>query len=215
MEQNFSPISNQQKNKEDTSFSRKREQVIQEIIEAGNKTGKKVDFIDHGNDYFSYSELNFNEEVLQGLGDQDKYTVKEFVKFFDSYLKSPVILDSFEDDKNVTDLNDISTREGWKRAHLGEDAQRFYNSNRLGRCLKAVNPFIFLHKNIVNPSIKNRLENLEKETPRELLEKVEGEYMVKYYFLSEEEKVRVEKKFSEVLREVVDIFISKHKVNEN
>jgi|GEM_PF-2371821 len=202
--------------KEGTIIPPEKEKIINDLVEIGNKTGNKIYFKDFGNYSKQDEGLSFNEETLSGLDEEDKEVVKAFVDFLDSYQEWPVFLDSFSGkDKNVKDLDDKATREGWEREHLDEGKKKLYNSNRIKQCIKAINPFIMLCDKIVAPGAKEKLHNLKMQIPWELLESKKENQIREYYFLSDDKKVEVEKKFFEIVKEAVSLFKTKHSIKEN
>ena len=208
-----------QKSMEDIPLPIEKQRVINDLKEIGKKTGNHIEFKDFGNFSKQGEGLSFNEKALEGLSKDDREVVKVFVDFLDSYQEWPVFLDSFDNDKNVKDLDDKATREGWVRGHLDEEKQKIYNSNRIKQCLKALNPFIMLCDKVVNEEVKMKLHNLRMQIPWQLLKnneenKKEGN-ILEYYFLSAEKKVEVEKKFFEIVKDTVALFKMVHNVKEN
>ncbi|HNW71478.1 MAG TPA: hypothetical protein PKZ36_02755 [Candidatus Paceibacterota bacterium] len=180
-----------------------KQKIINELVNFGKKTGNELKFSDYGKEYAD--SLLLKEEALTGLGEREVEDLGMYLGILKSYVSGPIFTDGFHGDHN--------SRRVWENENIQKvstletEAKDYYLTNRLnqGSRIHPVMGFLSEITEIIkNPNIKEKLLNLEKEIPEEFTSKEDL-----YSTLSDEEKVKVVNKFSEVLRNTINLLENK------
>ena len=182
------------------------EQNVAELISFGEKNGNKLNFKDFGADFdFIKDEdrlsIRVKKEALEDLDEKGQDLMKYFLAVFKSYVSGPIFTDEFHQDH--------TSRRKWEKTlekSCSEGAKRFYNKNRLGinQCASVMGCLDLIQERVLNQNIKDELLRLRVEVPKELKEKQE-DGLLKYYFLSDEEKIDVIKRLSNIAERAIAI----------
>ncbi|MFA5936423.1 MAG: hypothetical protein WC822_00945 [Candidatus Paceibacterota bacterium] len=192
---------------------RKKEQEIKEEIQLPEKKVKKINLekaqklvnfcAEHQNpiEIIDYGE-NFE------LGEVEKENLKKILfRVSKSYLNGPIFTDKFGKDHSF----EIGRRK-WEidneqlmKDKNNENVAKYYKSNRLGfgNCSKVIGFLNYLVDELEDLQLTKELSNIKKKIPLELVENNENGDL-KYHFLEDDKKVELVKKFSEIVKELVN-----------
>ena len=173
--------------KELIAFAKKHENNILEFWDFGLKEEVKLE----GNQ-------KINEEVIKGLDEEKINTIKSCIRAFKFFLAGPIFTDSYHE-------NHEARREWGKNysSKISTEEFNYYNANRLklNRCFNVRGYLLTLINFITNSSVKNKLSDFYESIPSEIKEDENDD--IKYNLLSDNEKIKVVGKLTEVVKNLV------------
>ncbi|MCX6751462.1 MAG: hypothetical protein NT161_01700 [Candidatus Nomurabacteria bacterium] len=188
-----------------------KEKIKKELTSFAEEYKNPLDFKNFGLDENSefIGSTKIKGEILKDLSGDDREYIRHALEAFQSFVSGPIFTDSFHED--------ASSREKWKGDHLSklnEKVLKYYNSNRLRVNINS-NVVYFLNEieEIINDSkAKEELNNLKNKIPPEFLDKYEnedGQTILVYYKLPDNEKIRVVEKLTEITEDVISLLTEK------
>ena len=175
--------------------------IIKELTSFSARHDNPIFFKDFGLD--NESELTKNvkikKEVLENLNKDNKEFIKEGLKVFQSFVTGPIFTDSFHQEHY--------SRFIWINVYhkkLSKNALQYYDSNRLrvNKCSDIIGFLQIFEDLVVNSDIKNKLLDLEKSVPFEFISKGKNGKL-EYNSLSDDKKIVVVKKLTEIAQKVI------------
>jgi len=189
----------------------KKEEIKKELNQEVEKTNleKAKGLVDFGAKHQNPIEIiesggNFNVEKIKGI---DSCSIENFLFFLKTYLNGPIFTDTYNKNHGYG-----TGRREWEKKYqklMEEDILQYYNSNRLGnnKIGQVISALDIFSGELEDADIKNKLKDTQLRIQKEvgnLINKDEKEIQI-YHSLEDEEKVELVKKFSEIVKELVDI----------
>lgn len=181
----------------------KKEQIVKDLVDFSVRHDNPITFLDYGLD--ENSELIKNNEingkVLEGSSEENTETLRSILGSLKAFLKRPLFTDSMPDD--------LLKREKWwknNKEKLNKESQEYYENNRmrLGKNYAIFGYLSYLPDLVIDSKIKNKLLDLNKDIPPELLNDDDNGNRI-YVTLSNEKKIEVVEKFTGIIKEVVSV----------
>jgi len=182
---------------------------IEKLKEICTKNGAPIDIIDYGENYDQEElDLYFSNQINK---DQDEYsnTKRYLIMACKEYLNGLI----FTDNSNNKKRNEI------KGILLNnKDLLNLYTSNRIknNKINTIIAPFLSLIELTDDYGLKNELKSLEAKIKKEIWPYVETAYYEGgekgpnlFEALNNDEKVKLVKKFSEIIKEFINVLENK------